>query len=124
MTGKKLYRIEVVNRKQAFYCAEDQVLLTGMERQNISCIDVGCRGGGCGVCKVRIIKGEYETKRMSRTHISTTEEEKCFALACQVLPRSDLLIESDQYIALQTSPYQQPKADKTINVKNELRIRI
>tara|TARA_R110001583_G_scaffold2296_17_gene17018 strand:+ start:19683 stop:20048 length:366 start_codon:yes stop_codon:yes gene_type:complete len=96
MTKKQLHRIEVVNRKQVFYCAEDQVLLIGMERQNISCINVGCRGGGCGVCKVRIITGSYETKRMSRTHISEAEEKQNYALACRVLPRGDLLIEYDQ----------------------------
>jgi len=111
MTGKQLYRIEVVNRKQAFYCAEDQVLLIGMERQNIGCIDVGCRGGGCGVCKVRIIHGDYETKRMSRQHISAAEQQQGFALACRVLPRDDLQIESDQYIAMKKSPYQQTIAD-------------
>lgn len=96
MTIKQLHRIEVVNRNQVFYCAEDQVLLIGMERQNINCINVGCRGGGCGVCKVRIITGDYETKRMSRAHISEAEEEKNYALACRILPRGDLLIEYDK----------------------------
>ena len=116
MVEKKLYRVEVVNRKQIFYCAEDQVLLIGMEHQNISCINVGCRGGGCGICKVRIIDGKYETKRMSRSHISEAEEEKCFALACRVLPRSDLLIESDHNIALQTSPYQPTVVNKKLKM--------
>ncbi|MDX2370511.1 MAG: 2Fe-2S iron-sulfur cluster binding domain-containing protein [Colwellia sp.] len=96
MTKKQLHRIEVVNRNQVFYCAEDQLLLIGMERQNINCINVGCRGGGCGVCKVRIITGDYETKCMSRAHISEAEEKQNYALACRVLPRGDLLIEYDQ----------------------------
>jgi len=96
MTVKQLYRIEIVNRKFNFYCSEDQVLLVGMERRNESFIRVGCRGGGCGICKVRIIDGNYETKRMSRAHISEAEEKQGYALACRVLPRSDLLIESEQ----------------------------
>lgn len=96
MTKQQLHRIEVVNRDQVFYCAEDQVLLIGMERQNINCINVGCRGGGCGVCKVRIITGDYETKCMSRAHISEAEEKQNYALACRVLPRGDLLIEYEQ----------------------------
>ena len=96
MTVKKLYRIDIVNRKVNFNCAEDQVLLVGMERRNKNFIRVGCRGGGCGVCKVRIIDGDYETKRMSRKHISEAEEKQGYALACRVLPRGDLLIEYDQ----------------------------
>ena len=96
MTVKQLYRIDIVNRKFNFYCSEDQVLLVGMERRNESFIRVGCRGGGCGICKVRIIDGDYETKRMSRAHISEAEEKQGYALACRVLPRGDLLIEYDQ----------------------------
>lgn len=104
MVQQQLYRIEIINRQQSFLCAANQVLLIGMERRNISSINVGCRGGGCGVCKVRIIDGDYETKRMSRAHISAVEEEQGFALACRVLPRSDLLIEADQHIASQKPP--------------------
>ena len=96
MTVKQLYRIDIVNRKLNFYCSEDQVLLVGMERRNESFIRVGCRGGGCGICKVRILDGDYETKRMSRAHISEAEEKQGYALACRVLPRGDLLIEYDQ----------------------------
>lgn len=88
------YRIEIVNRKLSFYCLEEQLLLNAMERKNLRAIPVGCRGGGCGVCKVRIIDGSYQTKRMSRAHISEEEEKQGFALACRVFPLEDLLIET------------------------------
>ena len=115
MTTDQIFRIQIVNREQEFVCAEDQVLLIGMERHNASGINVGCRGGGCGVCKIRILQGEYEAKRMSRAHISTTEQEQGYALACRIFPRTDLLIESDHYIAPEESSYQQAAAQLSAN---------
>ncbi|UTW02383.1 2Fe-2S iron-sulfur cluster binding domain-containing protein [Amphritea atlantica] len=91
--------ITVANRNQRFKCAEDQVLLIAMERMRANAINVGCRGGGCGVCKIRILQGEYECKRMSKAHISETEQQQGFVLACRVFPRTDLEIEADHYQA-------------------------
>lgn len=57
-------------------------------------IKVGCKGGGCGVCKVRILGGEYQTKVMSKAHISEAEADQGYALACRVLPKTDLTIQT------------------------------
>lgn len=110
MAAEQLYRIQIVNRDQEFVCTEDQALLIGMERRSASSINVGCRGGGCGVCKIRILNGDYESKRMSRAHISQAEEKQGFALACRVFPRGDMVVESDHYIAPEKSPYQKAAA--------------
>lgn len=88
------YRIWVKNRDTAFHCSADKTLLVGMEQQLMKALDVGCRGGGCGVCKIRVLSGEYERKRMSRAHISEQEEQEGFALACRISPRSDLSVEA------------------------------
>lgn len=56
-------------------------------------ISVGCHGGGCGVCCVQILAGEFETKKMSRKHIPLEHQEQGIVLACRVYPRSDLEIE-------------------------------
>ncbi|WP_237717053.1 2Fe-2S iron-sulfur cluster-binding protein [Cupriavidus basilensis] len=37
-------------------------------------IPAGCRGGGCGVCKVRIEAGRYHTAKMSRACLSEAED--------------------------------------------------
>ncbi|MBJ7552556.1 2Fe-2S iron-sulfur cluster-binding protein [Marinomonas ostreistagni] len=47
---------------------------------------VGCRGGGCGVCKCRVVKGEFFAKAMSKSHISQEEREQGVVLACRVFP--------------------------------------
>lgn len=91
------HQIHVVNRDQHFMCSENQTLLMGMANRNVEAINIGCRGGGCGVCKIRILSGAFEAKRMSKAHISEGEQRQGFMLACRVFPRTDLVIESDHY---------------------------
>lgn len=53
----------------------------------------GCRGGGCGVCKVRLAAGEVVCEPMSRDHVSVAEESLGFLLACRAKPLSDLVLD-------------------------------
>jgi len=87
------YRIQVLNQNREFMCAADKSLLIGMERDQQNCIDVGCRGGGCGVCLIRVIEGTYSSKRMSKAHVSEEDKEKGIVLACRIQPESDLKVE-------------------------------
>lgn len=88
-----LYRIELVNTKDSFTCRDDVDVLRGMERLNYRGIPVGCRGGGCGVCKVTVLSGDYETRKMSRAYVSEEEEQAGTVLACRLYARSDLKLE-------------------------------
>lgn len=63
-----------------------------MEAIGLKGIPVGCREGGCGVCKIEVLEGTYETRVMSRTHISEEDEAHHRFLACRVMPTSDLRI--------------------------------
>jgi ferredoxin len=65
-------------------------LLHEMIAHRCSAIAVGCRGGGCGVCRVRILDGTYDTRRMSRRHVSEADEHAGIVLACRTIPTSDL----------------------------------
>ncbi|KGK41345.1 ferredoxin [Nitrincola sp. A-D6] len=91
------YQILVTNREQTFVVKQGELLLQAMEKACQQAINVGCRGGGCGLCKVKILQGRYQTKRMSKAHISAAEQASGFALACRVFPESDLVIESDHF---------------------------
>ncbi len=71
-----------------FECREDQHLLVAMKSVGKSCIPSGCHGGGCGVCKIKIYSGDVERLVMSRKHVSESEEQEGYALACRVFPRS------------------------------------
>jgi len=94
-TVKQHFRIRVINRDQEYSCEAGKSLLTGMESDYEHCINIGCRGGGCGVCKIRILEGMYQQKRMSKAHIKEQDIEQGFALACRIFPSGDMVIESD-----------------------------
>lgn len=53
-------------------------------------LPVGCRRGGCGVCRVRVTDGDFRTTPMSRAHVSAEEEAEGIVLACAIYPLGDL----------------------------------
>lgn len=76
-----------------FACPEKQSILSAMEKAGLAVVPVGCRGGGCGVCKIAIESGEFNTGKMSKAHI-TDEDIKTasVSLACQTYPKSAIKI--------------------------------
>lgn len=84
------YAVTIEGTGERYDCAPDESLLAGMVRLGRRGIRAGCRGGGCGVCKVEITAGVFETRAMSRDHISTDDEAQGRVLACRVYPRSDV----------------------------------
>ncbi len=84
------YKVTLLDSGESYVCGVDSSLLKGMERLGRKGIPVGCRGGGCGICKIEIVRGEYGCKRMSREHISVAEEARGVVLACRTAPRSDI----------------------------------
>ena len=87
-----MYRVNVVNKQQEFFCKAENNLLEAMIRQGVNAIPVGCRGGGCGVCRVKVLQGQYQCRRMSRACVSVEQEKQGIVLACQVIPESDMQI--------------------------------
>lgn len=88
---EKMYRVRVLETKEEFLCGEDTRVLEAMRRSGAGPVSCGCFGGGCGVCKMKILSGDYEAvQKMSRAHISDREEQ--VVLICCIVPRSDLVI--------------------------------
>jgi len=86
-----LYHSVVIEETgESFGCSSQESLLVGMERLGRKGIPVGCRGGGCGVCKVEITAGTYEKRVMSRDYVSAEDEAAGRVLACRVKPTSDI----------------------------------
>ena len=91
------HRVTLEESGEEFFCTEEQHLLQGMQTFRVGApllkvIPVGCRGGGCGVCRIRILSGEYEAKKMSRKHIPEDDQARGIVLACRIYPRSELTI--------------------------------
>lgn len=90
---QKTYQITVQDTNGKFVCGEDEFVLEAMKRSGCGPVHYGCFGGGCGVCKMRVISGEYGIeKKMSRAHISEKEQKGGSVLICCIKPRGDLAI--------------------------------
>tara|TARA_R110000787_G_scaffold235621_2_gene342334 strand:- start:23328 stop:23702 length:375 start_codon:yes stop_codon:yes gene_type:complete len=87
------FAITITHSGQHFECADGENVLEGMLCRGREGISVGCRGGGCGVCKVRVLEGEYRTKTMSAACVNAEERAAGYALACKLFPESNLLLE-------------------------------
>lgn len=96
-----IYSVRVEGCEMAFPCPSGERLLVAFERaasidfaQALTArIPVGCRRGGCGVCRVRVLSGDYTTAVMSSNHVSEAERQQGYALSCCVYPESDLCVE-------------------------------
>ena len=86
----KRHAITVEGVEGSFACGEMQSVLAALAPLHRRRIECGCRGGGCGVCRVLILAGEVETGPMSATHVSAEERAQGVALSCRVYPRSAL----------------------------------
>ena len=86
------FNIKITNTGETYRCADYRNVLEGMEALGRKGIPVGCRNGGCGVCKVEIISGQYVSRVMSRDHVSEEDEANGRVLSCRIRPSSDLVL--------------------------------
>jgi ferredoxin len=82
--------IRIHDTGASYGCQPQESLLEGLHRTGLRGIPMGCRGGGCGVCKIEILTGEFTTRAMSRSHVSDDDVAQRRLLACRVYPASDL----------------------------------
>ncbi|MGR9091142.1 MAG: 2Fe-2S iron-sulfur cluster-binding protein [Gammaproteobacteria bacterium] len=92
-TSDRIFRIAIADSNEQFTCKDGQNVLLAMERLGRKGIPVGCRGGGCGICRVQVLGGgAYRTLKMSRAQVSEVDEAAGVCLACKLLPEGDLTI--------------------------------
>ncbi len=84
------YNVFIEDTDEVIHCTATQNILQAMEQLGRKGIPVGCRGGGCGVCKIQITSGEYITEKMSDEQVSDVEREAGYSLACRTFPKSEI----------------------------------
>ncbi|WP_201800117.1 2Fe-2S iron-sulfur cluster binding domain-containing protein [Beggiatoa leptomitoformis] len=84
------HTIFIKNNAEQFPCQAHKTILQAMEGLGRKGIPIGCRGGGCGICKVHVNAGHYHTQTMSREHVSELEQKNGYALACRLYADSAL----------------------------------
>lgn len=65
----------------------------------------GCRRGGCGVCKVRLILGEVRYERPIASSVLPDDERALgICLSCRAIPITDIIIELQEGDRLSGGP--------------------
>jgi len=88
--GTAQHQVRIVESGEAYRCPAQRSVLHGMEALRRKGIPVGCRNGGCGVCKVRVLSGDYRAAKMSRAVCTEAEQAQGLVLACKIYPLSDI----------------------------------
>jgi ferredoxin len=86
------YTITLLPMGEVLPCAPGETVLGAILRAGAR-VYYGCMGGGCGVCKMRLISGQLDYGRYSVAVLSEAERRKGFFLSCQARPLSDLTIQ-------------------------------
>ena len=72
-------------------CLPDETVLSAILRAGATIV-FGCRGGGCGSCKMHLISGRVDHGRCSAAVLTEEEKEGGSFLSCQARPLGDLTI--------------------------------
>src|SRR5580700_2240730 len=87
------YRIRLADGTIEVDATPGQSVLVAFERRGQAVpVQVGCRNGGCGVCRVRVLDGQVRADKMSLRHVDADERAAGYALACRIYPLSDLIV--------------------------------
>ena len=69
-----------------------ETMLDALKRTG-NAIRVGCRRGGCAICKVEVIEGTFDYTRPIADKVLTDEEkDKGTCLTCRAVPTSDMVV--------------------------------
>jgi len=88
-----IHKLKMTGESNTFEASSLEHILNSMAKGGVEIAPNGCHGGGCGVCKIKILKGDVETLCMSKKYISDDERELGFVLACRAFPKSDVEFE-------------------------------
>jgi ferredoxin len=72
---------------------QDETIIAALVRSGYL-IRVGCKRGGCGICKVHLLAGEVRYERtVADTVLSDADRAAGICLACRAVPLTDAVIE-------------------------------
>jgi CDP-4-dehydro-6-deoxyglucose reductase, E3 len=98
----KCVRISVSNSKREFSAAPDQTLLDAALAASLN-LPHSCKGGNCGACRARLLRGEIDYPNGAPLGLSDAEVADGLILLCQARARTDLCIETFEIRAADTA---------------------
>jgi CDP-4-dehydro-6-deoxyglucose reductase len=84
------YRVQLAETGQSFEVEAGETLLAAALRANMR-LAHDCQLGGCGTCRMQLIEGSVAYEELPLA-LTPQEEAQGYALACQAMPASDLVI--------------------------------
>ena len=87
-----VYTITLTPSADVVACRRDETVLSAILRSGAKVV-FGCRGGGCGICKMRLGSGRVDHGRCSAAVLSDDEKRDGLFLSCQARPLGDLTVE-------------------------------
>lgn len=85
--------ISIANSSRSFEAAADQPLLEAASDAALN-LPHSCKGGNCGACKARLVRGEIHYPNGPPLGLSAAEIADGLILLCQARARTDLCIET------------------------------
>ena len=85
-------RVVEVAGQGAIVCPPGMSVLRAMVASGRGDLPLGCRSGGCGVCRVRVDHGDYTVGVMSAAQVDAEAAAQGIALACRLFPSTDLRV--------------------------------
>jgi ferredoxin len=86
-------QITVLPDGERVLARRDENLLTTLSRNGLG-YRIGCKRGGCGVCKVHLVLGEVRYERtVAESVLSDDERVEGVCLSCRAIPLTDVVIE-------------------------------
>ena len=100
--------ISIANSSRSFDASADQPLL---EAANAAALNLphSCKGGNCGACKARLVRGEIHYPNGPPLGLSDAERADGLILLCQARARTDLSIETFEMRAVDSAGAAAPK---------------
>jgi len=97
MEGILMFTIKVTDingNNHQWIGTETESVLDGAQKNGVK-IPYACKGGGCGLCKVRVEEGEFERGRSSTAVLPNDERILNYTLACKTYPKSNMKVQLD-----------------------------
>lgn len=92
------YSVHIESSEHRFTVKQGESVLDAALNQGIA-LPYGCRGGGCGACKGKLVSGNIEYPDGLPDGLSENDHKNGFALFCKAVPTSDLVIKSKEVMA-------------------------
>lgn len=97
-----LYRVQLLETSECFDVAPDETILGAAQRANVA-LAHQCQFGACGTCRIKVMQGEVAYAEPPAA-LSDEEAADGYALACQALPRSDVVVSAARPLAPCSDP--------------------